>query len=646
MIIARVMAKYLMMLYVLLFKKGTGSLKAWITAFFILMIILLLNTSVLNTELKKKVEKIGAICRIEKPRRGSIFDRDGQALASSRISRDIVVFRRPTETRMYELIADFMDEKIPLTKDEIVKAFQETEYNIKLVEGMSQEEYDKFWEFRYLYFSKELDKFYNENPERFSGFAGKNEFYKKFDRQFGEIQVQKNYNRCYPRGEMFAHIIGFSSEVHGEFTAWKGLELKENKLLKGEEGQVTERKTPHGIKLPGSESNTKGLVPGYDLRLTLSSEIQSLAYKVLEERVTTTKAKGGCIIILDAPSAEILALTSYPSFDPENYKDYIDIGPAHPELLPSDEYRLNPMHNLVTQRSFEPGSVMKPIAAAWALEQGVISPDERFEINPRGIKVKGKDRPITDTHPPDKTEYWKVDDVIIHSSNVGMAQIGMRMGRENLLESLKKFHFGEKVLDFKEEWAGNINKSLVEAINVPSWSKVRQATVAFGQGMTATPIQIVAAMNVFANDGYYVKPRIMLDASSEVYEKCFYPQPEREKVLSKEVLMLMQDSLESVVIEGTGTWAQCKGYRVAGKTGTAEKPDLVSHGYHKNRHYACFVGFGPLPDPKYTILVLLDEPKPHWGGYSCGPAFRVIFENLMVRDGIPPMDEKNAGEEL
>ena len=113
---------------------------------------------------------------------------------------------------------------------------------------------------------------------------------------------------------------------------------------------------------------------------------------------------------------------------------------------------------------------------------------------------------------------------------------------------------------------------------------------------------------------------------------------ESERIISRDTAELMNDILEKVVNEGTGTEAKCRGYRIAGKTGTAEKPDLINGGYDKKRHYACFVGYGPLPDPRYTIMVLLDEPKGKWGGLNCGPVFREIFENLMVRDGIPPAE--------
>lgn len=647
MVVIRKIVKWLIVIRVQYFQKGIGSLKAWISTIFLFLVIILLNTSVLNTELKAKVVDAGFGSRKEIPKRGDILDRDGRALAASRLSRNVIAVKRPDTLDMYRIIAKFMAPRVNLTEDEIVEAYNNTKYNVKLVEGMTQQEFDEFCEFRYLNFSRELDNFYNSNPGLFNGFKDKSEFYKKFDREFGEIQARKDYDRCYPGGEMSAHIIGYSSDVQGIFTPWRGLERKYNDTLKGGEGRVIEWKNARGEKLPGFDTIRKGIVPGYDLRLTLSSEIQSLAYKALEERVKSTGAKGGCVIVLDAPSAEILALANYPTFDPENYNDYLNLGPEHPDTLPPNEYRLNPMHNLVTQLSFEPGSVLKPIVASWALEDEIINPDERFEINPKGIKVKGKDNPITDTHPPEKTEYWCIDKINIHSSNVGMAQVGMKMGREKLIESLERFHLGEKVLGLEEEYAGVLNKSLEETIiGTPSWSLVREATVAFGQGITATPIQIVAAMNVFANDGCYVKPRIALDASSPVSETHYFPQPERERILSQETLSMMQDILESAVNEGTGTYARCNGYRVAGKTGTAEKPDRVTHGYYKNRHYACFVGFGPLPEPKYTILVLLDEPKPHWGGASCGPVFRVIFENLMVWDGIPPINEKNTDEEL
>jgi cell division protein FtsI/penicillin-binding protein 2 len=540
---------------------------------------------------------------------------------------------------MIEYAADFISPEIGVSSREIINTLSNGGFEVVLKSGLSEDEFSDFCRFRKCEWRDKLKKFYLSNQSIQKNFRDYNDFLINFRSTLREIVPRKNNPRCYSAGPAASHIIGYSSEVQNNFTAWKGLEFEYDDILRGLKGDVRERFDAFNRPIPGFDPYERGLVPGWNLRLTIAYDIQAFAYSVLEERVRATNAAGGTIIILDSRSAEVLAMVSCPSFDPVNYKEFLKDAPARPDLLPPSEYRLNPMHNLATQLQFEPGSVMKSMVAAWALKEGCVSPDDKFEVKPEGFKVPGKKNPIRDTHPPPSMELWDLKNVLVHSSNQGMAQVGLRVGRDRLIEGLSKFGFGCPSLDLIEEAYGDIRAKQ------KWWPVVQEATTAFGQGVSVTPIQLVTAYNVFANGGYYVKPRISLDATSPDGDVRCFSSNERIQVIPPDVLNYMLDALEYVVIEGTGIPAACKGYRVAGKTGTAQKPDQQNHTYFDNRHYSSFCGFGPLPEPRYTILILLDEPSPKWGGSSCGPAFKTIFETLMLRDGIPPLVDEPEKED-
>ena len=568
--------------------------------------------------------------------RGAILDRRGYSLADNKLSRDIMAVRGRIDPVMINPISEFLAQPLSIDKSAIEQALLDDKFENPVKTGLTEEEFNKFCDFRYREWRSKnerevLEKIYNSYPELKNQYQNLDDFERAFHKAFSEIIPRKNYPRFYPAGPVTAQLIGYSSEVQRDFNAHKGIELEYNNILNGVDGYVIEWLDAFRRPIPGLDSREYGVVPGLNLRLTVSTEMQTLAYRVLEERVKETNAAGGCIIIMDSATGEILTMVSYPSFDPYNYQEELKDAPQDPSLLPPDEYRLNPEYNLGIQIQYEQGSVMKPVLASWALKNGIITTDDVFEISPDGLHLPGKT--IHDTHPPPSTEMWKIRKILVNSSNQGMGQVGLRMSREEIIDAFKAFGFGRKALDFHEELAGNINE------NRAHWEDVERANAAFGQGISVTPLQMTAAMNVFANGGNYVKPKITLDATSADGDVQFYKTNERVQIIPPDTLAIMLDALEGVVLEGTGVPAQCPGYRVAGKTGTAQKWDRLNKCYSNDRHYACFAGFGPLPDPKFTIFVMLDQPHPKWGGSSCGPAFKVIFQNLMIMEGIPPIED-------
>ncbi|MFH1515809.1 MAG: hypothetical protein ABIG42_10170, partial [bacterium] len=218
------------------FKKGITSLKIWLTVALILLIAFLLNVSVLNTELKAKVSDFGWGSRKAVPKRGTIYDRNGHDLAVSNLSRDVVAVRKRINPGMYDILAEFIDPHLSLAKKEIVELLNKSDCEIKLVEGLSEQEYDDFCRFRLFDWNMELDNYLQKNPSVLSSFENKKEFFKQFEESFKEIVPRKSYSRVYPSGRMTSHIVGYSSNVNDNFTPWKGLELVYNDLLEGVEG--------------------------------------------------------------------------------------------------------------------------------------------------------------------------------------------------------------------------------------------------------------------------------------------------------------------------------------------------------------------------------------------------------------------------
>jgi cell division protein FtsI/penicillin-binding protein 2 len=620
------------------FRNSERTLKFWTSLLFALLALALFNATIINPKSSVLADDFGWVEKEQAPRRGAIIDRQRRTLAGNEISRDIVAVRKRMDPGMFQTVADFIAPHLGITADAIVQKLNDTPFTVKLAEGLTDREFETFCKFRFKSWKREIEEYYSDHPQLQQKYESQDDFIADFVKSYQEIAPVKNYKRVYPCGEIVSHIIGYTSDVQDDFQSHKGLELDYDELLRGVGGKVVERRDAFERIIPGNEPVEFGVIHGWDLRLSISSDVQAICYRLLKEKVEEYKAKGGCVIVLDSSSGEIIAMVSYPTFDPENYREFINLGPDNPDQLPPGEYRLNPMHNLAIQLSFEPGSVMKPVIAAWALEKHAVDTERLFSVSPAGFKVPGRaNKTIRDTHPPDNPEMWLLRDVIVRSSNQGMAQVGIALTRPGIIEALEKFGFGSQALGLREERSGNINKNLCEVVKgTPSWAVAREASTAFGQGVTVTPLQMTSAINVFANSGFYVKPRILLDASAIDRVTDFFPPSERVQVLSQETNDTMVSMLEDVVLHGTGTEAACKGYRVAGKTGTAEKPDPINGGYSKRRHYASFAGFGPLPDPRYTIMVMMDEPQTKWGGSSCGPVFKAIFETLMVRDGIPP----------
>ena len=395
------------------------------------------------------------------------------------------------------------------------------------------------------------------------------------------IDTERDYQRFYPSGEVAAHVVGFL-DFEGEPVS--GVERTRDELLAGAPGK---RRVIRDNKQRIVEDPTEltPATPGSDVQLSLDLRLQYLAYRELKAAVAENKAKGGLIVLADARSGDILALASQPGFNP-NRSDKRD-----PEAI----------RNRAVAMSFEPGSTVKPLLVAQALDTGAIGPDFRVDTGNGYLKIGNVQ--VRDVHPAGDVD---LATMLAKSSNVGAVMVGQRLGTEKVWAGYSKFGFGDRInagLPFEQR------TTLREAAR---WRPADTVTASYGYSFTATALQLVRAYCAIANDG--LMPAI------SIFRRESAVAPER--VVSERTARLVRSMLEGVTVAGgTGTKAAVPGYRVAGKTGTVKKNG--KGGYIKGAYQSAFIGMLPAQDPQVVALVMIDEPggRDYYGGAVSAPVF-------------------------
>ena len=410
------------------------------------------------------------------------------------------------------------------------------------------------------------------------------------------VGVINETRRYYPGREIAAHLIGF---VGADNQGLEGLEKRYDGLLKGPQYNLIHMRDALGRPFSISRPTTSGHRM-HDLILTIDLDIQYKAQQVLESAVKKTKAKSGHCLVLDPETGEILALAVVPDFNPNIFS----------------RYRPAQWRNRIITDCFEPGSTLKALLLAACLEEYVVTPNTSFDCEQGKYKI-GR-HVIRDTH---KHGMLSVSDIIVHSSNIGAIKIGQKLGYETFYEYLKNFGFASETgIDLLGERKGFI-RSPKKARSID------QANLFFGQGMSATSLQIAVAMAAIANGGKLMRPYVVKAVINESggVEKETRPKVVR-RVISDQTARRVAGILEGVVDEeGTGSKAAISGFRVAGKTGTSQKVDPKSKKYSRTKYVATFVGFVPLDHPRLVILVVIDEPKGiPYGGVVAAPVFSEI----------------------
>ncbi len=409
------------------------------------------------------------------------------------------------------------------------------------------------------------------------------------------ISTKKEYKRYYPEGEVMAHIVGFTNvEDKGQ----EGMELAFQNSLAGTNGSRRVIKDRLGRIVEDIES-VRHPHDGKDLRLSIDRKIQYIAYSHLKEAVEKHKAKAAGIVVLDAKTGEVLALSNLPTYNP------------------NDRGRLTgaQLRNRVLTDTFEPGSTMKPFPIALALENKLVTPQTNIQTAPGRLTI-GR-ATIGDAHPHGMLT---VSQVLEKSSNVGTAKLALQMKPEQMWDLFTTVGFGQAPkLDFPGAVAGRVRPH-------KSWKPIEQATMSYGHGISTSLIQMARSYLIFARDGDMIPTSLMkVDAP-----------PAGQRVISEKTARSVRAMLEMAAgPEGTAPKAQVPGYRVAGKTGTAHK--LVG-GQYANKYVSSFVGFAPVSDPRIIVAVMVDEPSNgmHYGGQVAAPIFSAVVANALRAMNVAP----------
>ncbi len=413
--------------------------------------------------------------------------------------------------------------------------------------------------------------------------------------------------RFYPNSEIAAHVVGFTGR---DPNGLEGIELKYDSTILGNTGYIITERDALGRNIAIMNTVIKDSSPGKNVILTLDKTIQFIAEKELAKAVTESNAKGGMALVMETDTGKVLAMANYPTFNPNAFS----------------RSSLAQLRNHVVADSFEPGSTFKVFTIASALDSGAVKATDVYNCENGTYRIA--DRTIHDDHPQSRLT---VSEIIKYSSNIGAAKIGLKMGEEKLSSYLRNFGFGGRTgIDLPGEAAGNLKRN---------WYGIDLATISFGQGVSLSTIQLVSALSAIANGGNLMRPYLVeqiLDDSGTVVQK-FEPQIVR-RVISPETAQKVTKMMETVTGNGgTGMKAALDGYRVAGKTGTAQKVDPITRSYSPTKRIGSFVGFVPADKPKLAIAVIIDEPQGvKYGGVVAAPAFRVIAQSSLAYLKIQP----------
>lgn len=424
------------------------------------------------------------------------------------------------------------------------------------------------------------------------------------------LGFEKAEGRAYPEASMAAHLLGFvGKDTDGTDLGYFGLEGYYDSTLTGKSGFISRETDARGIPIMLGETQEISAIKGIDLLTSISKPLQLNIEAELKKGIEKYKSKSGTVIVMDPHTGHIVAMASYPAYEPEYYNKY------------SDELFGNPAIAL----GFEPGSVFKVVVMASGLDAGVIRPDTICDNCSGPVQI---DKYTIGTWNDQYYPNTNMTDVIVHSDNVGMVYVARKLGADRLYDYLHKFGIGETTgIDLQGEMVPKLRER-------GKWNAVDLATASFGQGVAVTPLQMIRAVSVIANGGLLVTPSVVTELRGEGWNEKMkimeMPRIISEKA-SREITAMMVEAAES----GESKWTYLKGFRVAGKTGTAQIP-IAGH-YDAERTIASFVGFAPFSDPKFVMLVILREPETsQWASETAAPLWYSIAKDLFAYYNIQP----------
>ncbi|GGY03937.1 penicillin-binding protein 2 [Massilia dura] len=412
------------------------------------------------------------------------------------------------------------------------------------------------------------------------------------------IDTRKEYKRFYPQGEVMTHVVGFTNV---EDVGQESMELAHQKTLVGQTGsrRVIKDRLGHIVEDIGAKHEPHD---GKDLVLSVDSKIQYIAFTQLKAAVEKFAAKAGAAVVLDVHTGEVLALANYPSYDPNDRRKLTGAQ----------------LRNRVMTDSFEPGSTLKPVTVALALDKGVVTPHTNIDTGSGRLTIK--DRTISDTK---AHHVISVQQVVEMSSNIGTSKIALSMPAQDMWEMFTKVGFGQQPKwGFPGAVAGRVRP-------YKNWRPIEQATMSYGNGISVSLIQLSRAYMMFARDGDTIP--LTFEKSHEI--------PQGQQIIKPQTARQIREMLEMVVTgkDGTAKQAQVPGYRVGGKTGTAYKAENGRYAMPR-KYIGSFVGIVPLSAPRFIIAVMIDEPTQggKYGGQVAAPTFAKVAENALRAMNVPP----------
>jgi cell division protein FtsI/penicillin-binding protein 2 len=423
------------------------------------------------------------------------------------------------------------------------------------------------------------------------------------------IGLLEDSKRVYPSGQVAGQILGFVG-VDGEGLA--GIEKRYNKILGGKPGVLLGERDPYGRPIPGGVQKDIKAVDGENVVLTIDKDIQYHAQVELADAVKKWGAKKGSVTIMNPKTGEIYAMASTPFYDPNDYQH------ADPKAF----------RNQSVSDAYEPGSTIKSITAASVIDHGLFTPESEFHLPPT-LRVAG--RTIHDAEERGTVD-WNLTQIVTMSSNVGAVKMGMKLGKQGLYSAFKAFGLTEATgVDFPGEARGWLPPPKL-------WSASSIANIPFGQGLSATPLQLARAIGAIANGGTLVTPHFLMSVPGSDKKPVWPTRP----ACSRETAVTTTNVLKHVVTEGTGKAAAVPGYTVAGKTGTAQVAE-GGKGYVRGKYISSFIGYLPADDPQLLIEVKIDEPSNSiFGGVVAAPTFSKLAQFCCDHLKISPTDAQNV----
>ena len=514
--------------------------------------------------------------------RGAITDRSGQPIAISVDGRAV-----SAQPRMIRAATCLPDAESPCTPAAIATALSPV-IGVPVSDLTERLERDT----GFVYLARDLDPDVGNRVR---------------DLELVGISVDSEPRRLHPGNDLAANVVGFTNR---EGKGAGGVEMGWNSVLSGVDGSSVAEVDAGGRVIPSGEQRRVEPVPGHDVQLTLDRDLQWYAQKVLAEKVTETGAVNGSAVVMDVQTGEVLALATEPTYDAD----------APGESAPAT------WGNPAISEMYDPGSVNKIITISAAIEAGIVQPSSTLTV-PYSQQVG--DKLVVDSH-QHSTEKLTVNGIFIQSSNVGTVQIAQQLGAERLTDAMRAYGFGAKTgIGLPGEQAGLVR-------DPEDWSGSSLGTIPIGQGVSVTALQVASVYQTVANDGVRVAPSIIRAIKDDEGTLVPQPAPEQRRVISAATAEAMHPMLEGVVsAEGTAPLAAIPGYRIAGKTGTADRPK-AGGGY--SGYTSSFVGFAPADAPRLVTAVVLQGTgsKDYFGGSTAGPVFKQVMGFGLRSTGTPP----------